>query len=327
MAARVSEQAETRAYYAAQAALGAEIASSIRDFLDVLDPADIRGTFPDLRTIAAALGSRGSSAAIALAADYYTDLREALDAPGSFNVPIVDAPLMADLERSVDLLTGDLMASLDSVVDDIYLGELATQLAAEAEGAAQTAAADFGIEQLFAAMDGDREAKGWARVVKIGACSFCRMLATRGPVYATKASANFRAHTVVNGRGGVCQCTVEPLIGNAYEAPAQVRADTALWDQINAEGFRGAAARNEFRRRIEGRADGRRVLVGPQRDRRLASPAEVQGQRLGFDHLTVSQLTHHLGVIEALPDSTYRSQQIDRVRSRLAVLGATNSSR
>jgi hypothetical protein len=171
-------------------------------------------------------------------------------------------------------------------------------------------------------MEQDKAAKGWARITRPTACSFCRMLAARGPVYLTEASGNFRAHVTKNGRGGTCQCTVEPWIGPSYEPTAQVRADVALWDQITTEGFTGADARNEFRRRVEGRADGQRRLQRRNSDRRIKTPVEVQGQRLGFDFLSPAQLSHQLDVLEKLPDSAYRTKQIARVRSRLAVLGA-----
>lgn len=323
MAPRVSENPETRAYYAAQAALGYQLAAAVREFWGVLNPTNLVGTFPDLRAIAGAFGQRSSAAAVALAADYYTDLRDSVNAAGRYSVPIIEAPAMADIERKIDEASSALLASTEAVVDDLYYAEIMAQIEAEVAGAVQAVAADTGLDELFEAMGNDREAKGWARVVRPGACSFCRMLATRGPVYRTRYTANFRAHDVVNGRGGTCQCTAEPLF-NAYEAPAQVRADTALWEQIEREGFRGRDAMVEFRRRIEGRADGRRIVKRTgSSDRRLATPTEVQGQRLGFDFLTVDQLKHQLSVLEGLPDSTYRSQQIDRVRSRLAVLGAS----
>lgn len=320
-ASRVSENPETASYYATQAALGASLVASIRGLASWLNPADLHGTFPNVRTGAAALGAQSALAAVSLAADYYDDFRDSVDAPGRFQVPIIDAPTMSALEAQIDAAAADLLASIDSVVDDLYLAEVTAQIQAEVEGAMQAATADAGIEELFAAMEQDKAAKGWARITRPDACSFCRMLAARGPVYLTEASGNFRAHVTKNGRGGTCQCTVEPWIGPSYEPTAQVRADVALWDQITREGFVGADARNEFRRRVEGRADGQRRLRRNS-DRRIKTPVEVQGQRLGFDFLTPAQLSLQLDVLEKLPDSAYRTKQIARVRSRLLVLSA-----
>lgn len=318
---RVAENAETNSYYLTQAALGAALVTSIDNLASWLNPADLHSTYPNVRAGAAALTSQSAPAAVSLAADYYDDFRDSVNAPGRFVVPVIDAPTMADLEEQIDIAAADLLASIDAVVDDLYLAEITAQIQAEIAGAMQAATADAGIEELFAAMEQDKAAKGWSRITRPGACSFCRMLAARGPVFLTERSANFRAHVTTNGRGGTCQCTAEPWIGPSYEPTAQVRADVALWDQITREGFTGADARNEFRRRIEGRADGARRLHRRNSDRRIKTPVEVQGQRLGFDFLTPAQLTHQLDVLEKLPDSAYRTKQIARVRSRLAVLG------
>ncbi len=317
---RVAENPETASYYATQAALGASLVASIRNLAVWLNPTDLPGTYPNVRTGAAALAGQSALAAVSLAADYYDDFRESVDAPGKFTAPVIDAPTSTELAAQLDEATAPLFDSLDSLVDELYLAEVTAQIQAEVEGAMQAATADAGIGELFAAMRADGAAKGWARITRPTACSFCRMLAARGPVYLTEESANFRAHVVKDGRGGTCQCTAEPWIGPSYEPTALVRADVKLWDQITDEGFKGADARNEFRRRVEGRADGPRRQRGKKG--KPLTPAKVQAQRLGFDFLTPSQLSHQLDVLEKLPDSAYRTKQVARVRARLAVLGA-----
>ncbi|WP_344734250.1 hypothetical protein [Nocardioides fonticola] len=257
---------------------------------------------------------------MSLAADYYEAFRaDVLPGATPFRAPVVDPPTLADVEARLDDMAAELLASLDAVVDDVYLADVANQIAAEIEGAARSTVADAAFGELLASINDDREAKGWARIARPTACSFCRLLASRGPVY-TKDTVDFRAHVPINGRGGTCQCTAEPWIGSSYEPTAQVRADAALYQQIADEGFRGADARNEFRRRIEGRTDGaRRPRVSDRA--RAKSPTQVQGQRLGFEFLTPAQLRHQLAVIEALPDSDYRTKQIARIQSRLLALG------
>lgn len=314
----VSESPETTRYYFAQAALGASVASAIRDLWPELDPANLRGTFPTVRKGAAAVGSQHALAAVSIAADYYDDHREALGVTSPFRTPIIDAPTLTRIESEIDKAAAELLVAIDATVDDLYLAELATQIQAETEAAAQAAVADAGRDEILTAIQADREAKGWARVVRPGACSFCRMLAARGAVYLSKESGDFRAHRAINGRGGTCQCTVEPLLGQKYEPTAQARQDAAVWQQVTADGFRGADARNEFRRRLEGRTDGPRRLRGS--DRKAAKPARVQSQRLGFDQLTPAQLRHQLDVLDKLPDSAYRASQMERVSRRLDFL-------
>jgi len=57
----------------------------------------------------------------------------------------------------------------------------------------------------------DPQFLGWARVAEPGACSFCRMLATRGAVYTeqtvTRTFGGLKFHTKrPNGSGGECKC-------------------------------------------------------------------------------------------------------------------------
>lgn len=318
MATPVSENPETNTYYATQAALGASTASAVRELWPFLDPSNLAGTFPTISRGAAAIASQHALAAVSLAADYYDDFRDSVGAAGSFSPPIIDAPTLAQIEAEISAGAQELLASIDAVVDDLFLAELTLQMQTEAEGSARDMVIEAGRDELFAALESDPEAKGWARVTRPTACSFCRMLATRGPIYLSRETANFRAHRPINGRGGVCQCTIEPLLGQKYEPTAQARADVALWNKVNADGFRGAEARNEFRRRVEGRQDGPRRPRG--KNGKAAKPVEVQGRRGGFDELTPAQLQHQLEVLAKLPDSTYRTSQTERVRGRLAFL-------
>lgn len=319
----VADSSETSDYYATQAALGVATATAVREAWPVLDPGDLAGSFPDLRLAAAGIGSRYSLAAISLAADYYENRREAVGVTSPFRTPVIDAPTLEQVEAYIDKAAAGLLADgkLAAMVDEVYLAEIATQIEREVEGSAQKVVSDSGRNELIAAIEADREARGWARVTRPNACSFCRMLATRGAVYKSKETASFRAHVPIDGRGGTCQCTAEPLFARHYEPPAHVREDMALWERVTG-GLSGADAANEFRRHIEGRADGRR-----SRRRRAGEPkwrgqrvTNATGQRLGFEHLTVPQLQHHLAIVEALLDSDYRTKQLARLTNRLAEL-------
>lgn len=323
MAQRVSDNPETDLHYATQAALGASLALQVRNLSHFLNPARLRETFPQIRTGAAALGVQYAAAASSLAADYYDERRDAAGVDSPFAVPMIDPKTLEQFESYIDKAADELLASIDAAVDEIYLAEITAQIQREVESAAQKVAVDAGREQIFEAIRSDREARGWARVTRPNACSFCRFLAARGAVY-DKESVAFRAHVAVNGRGGTCQCSAEPQFAGAYEPPAHTRADAALYDRVAEDGFRGAEALNEFRRRAEGRAD------GPRRSRpggaTAPTPTEVRGQQLGFLNLTVTQLENQLNVLEQLPDSEYRTKQIARVRHRLTEL-ARNTPR
>lgn len=89
----------------------------------------------------------------------------------------------------------------------------------------------------------DRQARGWARDAKPGACAFCAMLATRGVVYKSEASADFQAHDH-------CHCVAVPVYRDEkYVAPLYVQEWTDLW-KVSTSGLSGNAARNAFRRAL-----------------------------------------------------------------------------
>jgi len=317
---RVSDNPEVQQHYLTQLGLSVALVKALGGLWPNLDPERLRETFPAVQQAGSALALTYSSAAISLAADHYDSLRE--DAvPGRFNTPVIDGPSAVEVEALIEAGTRDLLAGIDTVPDELYLAEIMSQIEAETQALLESVVADAASDELFAAISDDSEAKGWARVVRPGACAFCRMLATRGPVYLSRETANFRAHVAVDGRGGTCHCTVEPLFAKHYEAPAHVRADTMLWGQVT-DGLSGADAMYAWRRALEGRTDGKTSRRRRKTDRAASKPITVKGQLLGFEHLTPSQLRHHLSVVTALPDSDYRTRQVKRLTDRLAELAA-----
>lgn len=74
---------------------------------------------------------------------------------------------------------------------------------------------------------------GWQRIAEPDACSFCRMLATRGPVYASEATA---AATIKGKRYHQrCRCRVEPVT-DAFTRERSFRAGQAEWARMLAAG-------------------------------------------------------------------------------------------
>lgn len=152
--------------------------------------------------------------------------------------------------------------------------------------------------QIMSTAQLDREAKGWARVVEPGACSFCLMLALKGPWYKTHKSGNFRAHVKQpNGSGGDCRCHAEPVFGE-WEPQAAVRDAQALWEETNGKGkHSGHDARVAFRQAVEGRkVTGAKKGTGPDaKDRHGRAYVPVTRKK------TRAQEEHQLRVLEALP--------------------------
>lgn len=69
--------------------------------------------------------------------------------------------------------------------------------------AAMRHAMDGGRETVLNGVEGDPNAIGWARAASGGACAFCALLASRGPVY-SEDTGRFRSH---DG----CNCSLEPV--------------------------------------------------------------------------------------------------------------------
>jgi hypothetical protein len=255
MATTVSKTREVDEHYWAQVAILAALVQALRDVWPNLDPSDLR-SLVNVRRLIASIVPDFSAAAIATAADYYEDVR-ALHVPGRFNAPTLPAVEVDDVGRALI----DATKATESRARLIGVDELEADLRRDLEAEAQSMVADSASDEVFHAMRADRQAKGWARITRPGACYFCRMLASRGAVYQTRQAASFRAHKPRgNGTGGLCRCTVEPVFTDPYEPTAQARADIELWREVTRDGFSGAAAIKEFRRRLEGRAD------GPRRD-------------------------------------------------------------
>lgn len=314
---RVSDNPEVAEHYATQVALTAALFAALRKLWPMLSPSELRATFPNYLQAVSALVARFQQASISMSADHYEALRDASGVPGRFTPPVIDLWQQQQIEAYIAKASEDLLNGL--MVDEVYLADITAEIQAEVDAASQLLVMNAGRNELIAAIEADREAKGWARVTKPGACAFCLMLATRGAVYKSEKTANFRAHVPKNGRGGFCQCTVQPLFGTHFEAAAHVREAKALW-QLSTEGVPTEDKLNEFRRALEGRSDGKRSPRDSQD--RGKSPKPPGKQRLGFEFLTPEQLRHQLAVLEVLPDSDYRTAQMKRVRDRLAVLGA-----
>jgi hypothetical protein len=226
----------------------------------------------------AALVAELSSAAASLAADHFEAMRDQAQVVQPFRVPIIDLPAQPAIENELDRVAAEI---LDGMSDDIEALQRAIE--AQIEGSAQKMIADAASDELLAAVESDPQAIGWARVTRPGACAFCLMLATRGPVYRKEGTANFRAHAPINGRGGTCHCTAEPLWRGKYEPPAHVREAQALW-KTSTKGRSGKDAIRAFRRALEG---------GNLRERPIPIPAApAVSQRDQFNAL--------MGQIDAL---------------------------
>ena len=101
----------------------------------------------------------------------------------------------------------------------------------------------------------DPAAVGYVRVVRANGCSFCAMLASRGPVYKDDSFDFSDPRFVGNGSHKVhdhCNCSLEPVFSRSAPWPGESKQWQDLWNSAT-KGLSGQAALNAFRRAYEGR--------------------------------------------------------------------------
>lgn len=235
-----------------QAALVSLIPDLLREAWPLLDLHNLQATMPQFTAAVRAIVQRYGQASAAAALTYYQTERRAASVPGRPSLKLAPSPADSVIESAVQQATTNLygptttpsewQALQQDALD--HLGGMVSQLVS-----------DQSRDTIIGAVRSDREAKGWVRVTKPGACSFCIMLALRagaGMLYTSERSANFRAHTVkADGSGGLCQCQPAPVF-TAYEPSAHMREMQKLWKD-STKGKSGNDARNAFRQALEGR--------------------------------------------------------------------------
>jgi hypothetical protein len=132
-----------------------------------------------------------STAAAALAADWYDDLRETKNVKGRFTAIIPDLG-----DKGAHELVGWATQSLRQEVPDFA----ATRTLLE--GGAQRRIVNSSRDTVMTSSVADPQARGWRRRARGKTCDFCLLLVNRGGVY-TQASAQFKTHDH-------CDCYAEP---------------------------------------------------------------------------------------------------------------------
>jgi len=110
-------------------------------------------------------------------------------------------------------------------------------------GAASRLAINGGRDTIVATIKADRHSVGWFRTTSGNPCAFCAMIASRGAVYKSEATAEFRPHDH-------CHCEPEPVYEGQSTLPKGPAAGWARLDQENATGH-GKELLNSFRRAYE----------------------------------------------------------------------------
>ena len=246
MASTTSDSAASVARWRqAQAGLTTLLLRDLRGLRRLIDPARLQGTVPTWIEAVTALVGRYSEVAATLAADFYDGERDAASVSGSFTVPLAGAPLDDQVSNSLRWATKDLWPrdSAEATVAQLEPFDVRLDAAiVKADGATQKLVADRGRATLRQAVDEDPQAVAYARAAALGACAFCRLMASRGSVYKTAASAGREVNERFAGDASVvkfhdnCHCAIVPVFrGQRFELSPQA----ARWDRIYREYAQG----------------------------------------------------------------------------------------
>lgn len=218
-------------------------AVTIRDVLAVwplLRLDDLAGTWRDLERILLAIIAGRSAESAGVAASYFAAFRFAEGAAGTARPVVASTPPPEELVRSLRYV---------GVVNtrrllDAHVRDAAARTFANVSGDVSRHVLNAGRETITGSVDADPRALGWARVTDANPCAFCRMLASRGPVFRSRAG-GFKAHLR-------CGCTAEPTYHAEAPWPGRAQEWARQW-QDTTRGLSGADARKAFRRAVEGR--------------------------------------------------------------------------
>jgi hypothetical protein len=201
----------------------------MRGLRRIIIPSRLQTTVPDWITAVRALVDEYGAASAALSADYYDAERVAARVTGRFTVPLLNPPSDEQVDTSLRWATKDIWERDpdDPATTDAQREPLEVRLEQaekKAEAVAQKLVTDQGRGTVQEAVRQDRMATAWARSAALGACAFCKLLATRGAVYKAD-TAKFRAH---DG----CHCGVVPVFkGQRFEPSDHARE----WERLYRE--------------------------------------------------------------------------------------------
>lgn len=148
--------------------------------------------------------------------------------------------------------------------------EFLADLESAGRGAAQAAdreAIRSGRDLIERASRSDKRVLGWARVTDGNPCAFCAMLAARGAIYKSRATAevarsdNLPSDPMELSRyHNGCHCQMVPVYSRADFHTPESRRLKGEWEEVT-RGLEGADARRAWRRHIEGQQRQNRPAV------------------------------------------------------------------
>ena len=223
MALTVEGRALTEAHRLAQLAIAARAAATSQILWKRLRVSDLDGSAPAWMAAQLALMSRSYGQSESLTEAYISEYR---DAENAADAPIAGVPYASGAMAQSMLLAGPSRVKLL-----IGKGESADGAHAKAftkfSGIVRRQVMSGGRMMIDATTRRDQSAVGWRRVTDGNPCTFCAMLASRGPVYVSKDNTDGTVMRNARGGGmkllyhGHCGCTGEIVYGDWIPSDAE----------------------------------------------------------------------------------------------------------
>lgn len=241
MAATAIAEALTETHRQAQLTVRAAVVEALMRIWPAFNPDELVGSWSMIEPALLALIAAGGHTSAGLAAAYYDEFRVAEEIAGRATPVLAVPPPVEEAVRSLRFV--GLVETRQLV--DAGRADAAEVAFTNVSGEMSRQVLNQGRDTLVASVGADGQALGWARVTDSNPCSFCRMLASRGPVYSR--AGGFSAH-------GHCGCSLEPVYSTDQPWPGRAREFRDQWDTAT-EGLSGADARLAFRQHVEGRSN------------------------------------------------------------------------
>jgi hypothetical protein len=238
MAATTEARRLTEAHRLGQQRIAARVVRQMFAAWPLLDPTDLDATLADWLRVTVPLIQTQRRASALLSSNYLAAYRAAeLGLEVAQLAPVLAGP--APLEQLVTSLTVTAPARIKAATGQgVRLTRAAETARTSSARAATRHALDGGRATVTDAVAADRKALGWARATSASPCSFCALIAGRGPVYKSSRTARFQPH---DG----CSCMPEPVFHRDADWPpgsrryADVYAEAKAADGDTLKNFRG----------------------------------------------------------------------------------------
>lgn len=238
MASSAQADALTEAHRTGQARIGAAVVRDLLTVWQLLDPSNIDATLERWLGVSSTVVKARQAESARLSAAYMGVLRR-LELPTA--IERRHAPHVPEPEAMLQSLQITGPVALKERVDKGIPWARAVELSRVGQArSGMRHALDGGRVTINREVLGDPSAVGWARVTGPDPCSFCAMLASRGPVYKADTAIASKFHDS-------CSCSAEPVYRSETGWPARSREYRELWDSSTADATGPEAARRAFR--------------------------------------------------------------------------------